>query len=98
LDATAFISQLQAEMRAELGALDAELPKLAWLEVAERAKNGPIKLTDLDAAPEPKNLRRLKGPYPVGHGAADRHAQGGGAARWLPVGGHVDGRPRGHAR
>jgi hypothetical protein len=61
LDATAFIGQLQAEMRAELGALDAELPKLAWLEVAERAKNGPIKLTDLDAAPEPKNLRRLKG-------------------------------------
>lgn len=47
-------------MRDELAALDTALPKLAWLEIAERAKNGPIKLTDLDAAPEPRNLRRLK--------------------------------------
>ncbi|MEN3308939.1 MAG: hypothetical protein V7603_5141 [Micromonosporaceae bacterium] len=60
LDPTAFIEQIQAEMRAELAALDAALPKLAWLEIAERGKNGPIKLTDLDAAPEPRNLRRLK--------------------------------------
>lgn len=60
LDPTAFIDQLREEMRAELAALDAAVPKLAWLEIAERGKNGPIKLTDLDAAPEPRNLRRLK--------------------------------------
>ncbi len=60
LDPTAFIDQLREEMRTELGALDAAVPKLAWLEIAERGKNGPIKLTDLDAAPEPRNLRRLK--------------------------------------
>lgn len=60
LDSTAFIDQLRGEMRTELAALDAAVPKLAWLEIAERGKNGPIKLTDLDAVPEPRNLRRLK--------------------------------------
>ena len=60
LDPTAFIDQLREEMRTELAALDTALPKLAWLEIAERGKNGPIKLTDLDAAVEPRNLRRLK--------------------------------------
>jgi hypothetical protein len=40
--------------------LDAALPKPPWLEIADRGKQGPIKLTDLDAAPEPRNLRRLK--------------------------------------
>ncbi|MFF0658732.1 DUF4158 domain-containing protein [Micromonospora tulbaghiae] len=48
LDPTAFIGQLREEMRTELAALDAAVPKLAWLEVAERGKQGPIKLTDLD--------------------------------------------------
>ena len=43
-----------------MAAIDAALPKLAWLEIAERGKSSPIKLTDLDAAPEPRNLRRLK--------------------------------------
>jgi hypothetical protein len=60
LDPTAFVDQLREEMRTELAALDAAVPKLAWLEIAERGQNGPIKLTDLDAAPEPRNLRRLK--------------------------------------
>jgi hypothetical protein len=60
LDPTAFIDQLRGEMRDELAALDTGLPKLAWLEIADRGKNGAIKLTDLDAAPEPRNLRRLK--------------------------------------
>ncbi|MBV9444872.1 MAG: hypothetical protein JO345_03110 [Streptosporangiaceae bacterium] len=60
LDPTAFIDQLQTEMRTELAALDAALPKLASLEIAERGKNGPIKLTDVDATPEPRNLHRLK--------------------------------------
>jgi Domain of unknown function (DUF4158) len=57
LDPTAFIDQLRDEMREALAALDTGLPKLAWLEIADRGKNGPIKLTDLDAAPEPRNLR-----------------------------------------
>lgn len=60
LDPTAFIDQLREEMRTELAALDTALPKLPWLEIAERGRNGPIRLTDLDAAPEPRNLRRLK--------------------------------------
>ena len=43
-----------------LAELDTGLPRLAWLEIADRGKQGAIKLTDLDAAPEPRNLRRLK--------------------------------------
>jgi hypothetical protein len=46
-------------MRAELDALHDELPRLAWLQIAER-REGDIKLSPLDAAPEPRNLRRLK--------------------------------------
>jgi TnpA family transposase len=60
LDATAFIEQLRGEMRSELAALDEEVPGLGWVEIADRGKQGAIKLTDLDAAPEPRNLRRLK--------------------------------------
>lgn len=33
---------------------------LAWLKIAERCNAGAIHLTPLDAAPEPRNLRRLK--------------------------------------
>ena len=46
-------------MRAELDALHDALPRLDWLQIAER-REGNIKLTPLDAAPEPRNLRRLK--------------------------------------
>jgi TnpA family transposase len=60
LDSALFIDQLRDEMRTELAALDAALPKLSWLEIADRGKKGPIKLTHLDALPEPPNLRRLK--------------------------------------
>jgi TnpA family transposase len=60
LDPTAFIDELRGQMRAELGALDAAAPKLAWLQIRDRGKAGAIKLTDFEAAPEPKNLRRLK--------------------------------------
>ena len=47
---------------AELSALNDALggKGLAWLKIAERRKAGPIILTPLDAAPEPRNLRRLK--------------------------------------
>ena len=41
LDATEFIEQLREEMRNELGALDAAVPTLGWLEIADRGKNGP---------------------------------------------------------
>ncbi len=60
LDPVAFIDQLRGEMRDELAALDAAVPKADWLEIADRGAKGPIRLTDPDAAPEPRNLRRLK--------------------------------------
>jgi hypothetical protein len=41
LDPTAFIGQLRDEVRSELAALDAALPKLAWLEIADRGRQGP---------------------------------------------------------
>ena len=46
-------------MHDELQALNDALPKLGWLEIAER-RAGAIKLTALDAQPEPRNLRRVK--------------------------------------
>jgi hypothetical protein len=60
LDPTGFVDELRAELVAELAALDDELSGLPWVEVSDRGKQGPIKLTPLDAAPEPKNLRALK--------------------------------------
>jgi len=60
IDASEFIDQLRHEMRTELDALQVALPKLAWLDIRDRGKQGAIKLTDFDAAPEPRNLRRLK--------------------------------------
>lgn len=59
LDPAEFIDGLKAEMEAELAALDDALPRLGWLEIADR-KAGAIKLTPLEAAPEPRNLRRIK--------------------------------------
>jgi hypothetical protein len=59
LDATEFITAIQEEMRTELDALAAALPKCEWLEIKER-KSGAIKLTPLSKAPEPVNLRKLK--------------------------------------
>ncbi|MFB9681716.1 Tn3 family transposase [Streptosporangium vulgare] len=54
-----FIAELKAEMRAELEALDAALPKLDWVEIAER-KAGAIKLTKIGPVEEPRNLRKIK--------------------------------------
>jgi hypothetical protein len=59
LHPTAFIGELRAEIRAELDALHQALPTCDWLEISDRA-SGTIKLTPLDAAPEPRNLRQLK--------------------------------------
>ena len=55
----AFIGGLREGMRAELDALHDALPRLDWLQIAGR-REGNIKLTPLDAAPEPRNLRLLK--------------------------------------
>ncbi len=38
LDPTVLIDQLREEMRTELAALDASLPKLPWLEIAGRGR------------------------------------------------------------
>src|SRR6266511_269627 len=59
LDPSRFVDELLAEHRRELAALNDALPRLAWLDVADRP-GGAIRLSPLDAAPEPRNLRRLK--------------------------------------
>lgn len=60
LDPSAFIDELQAEMHAELTGLSDSAAGLPWLEVADRGGRGAIKLTPLEAQPEPKNLGRIK--------------------------------------
>jgi hypothetical protein len=59
LDPAEFIDGLRQEMEAELAALDDALPRLPWLDIADR-RAGAIRLTPIDAAPEPRNLRRIK--------------------------------------
>jgi Tn3 transposase DDE domain len=59
LDGSEFIAAMQAEMRAELDALHAALPKCDWLEIRER-KAGAIKCTPVPKQAEPTNLRKLK--------------------------------------
>jgi hypothetical protein len=59
LDPKAFIDEVREEMRRELAALNAALPDLAWLAIAER-RSGAIRLSPLEAAPEPRNLGRVK--------------------------------------
>ncbi|MFI7114817.1 Tn3 family transposase [Nonomuraea sp. NPDC050227] len=58
-DPQAFCDALRQEVRDALAELDARLPGLAWLQIAER-KSGAIKLSPIEAAPEPRNLRRIK--------------------------------------
>ena len=59
LDPGEFTGALREEMTAALAGLDEALPDLDWVEIAERAA-GAIRLTPLEAAPEPRNLRRVK--------------------------------------
>lgn len=54
LDASDFIDQLRTEMEAELAALDDVIDR------ADRGKRGPIRLSPLDAVPEPASVRALK--------------------------------------
>ena len=60
LDPKAFTARMRAEMAEALAGLNDHLPELDWVDIRERPKAGPIILTDLDAVPEPRNLRRLK--------------------------------------
>lgn len=60
LDPKAFTAQMRADMAEALADLNDHLPELDWVDIRERPKAGPIILTDLDAVPEPRNLRRLK--------------------------------------
>ena len=60
LDPSVFVGELREQMHAELSALNDALPKLGWLDIAER-RSGAIRLTPLDAQPEPRNLRHVKG-------------------------------------
>ncbi len=46
-------------MRTELAALNEQLPRLGWVDIAER-RTGAIKLSPVPAQPEPRNLRRIK--------------------------------------
>jgi len=59
LDPAVFIHDLRNEMTAALEELNRAVPGLAWLTVAERP-SGAIGLSKYEAAPEPKNLRRVK--------------------------------------
>ncbi len=59
LDPGEFTGALREEMTAALAGLDEALPDLDWVEIAERAA-GAIRLTPLEAAPGPRNLRRVK--------------------------------------
>src|SRR6266851_2942640 len=59
LDPAMFSWSLRSEMTAALEDLNDALPSLDWVDVSER-RQGAIRLTPLDAAPEPRNLRRIK--------------------------------------
>lgn len=59
-DGKVFTAQLKSEMRAELGALDTRLPKLPWVTISGKHRNGAIKFTEPEPQKEPKNLRKLK--------------------------------------
>jgi hypothetical protein len=72
LDPRRFTGEMREELDAELSALNDALggKGLAWLKIAERRNAGAIRLTPLDAAPEPRNLRRdhdrvLRGVHPL---------------------------------
>jgi hypothetical protein len=62
LDPRRFTDEMREELAAELSALNDAMggKGLAWLKIADRRGAGTIHLTPLDAAPEPRNLRRLK--------------------------------------
>jgi hypothetical protein len=70
LDPTTFINTLREEMRAELAALNDGLPRLGWVDIAER-KAGAIRLSPLEADPEPATCASSR-PRCTGGGAPSR--------------------------
>jgi hypothetical protein len=60
LNPQVFIDELREQMTTELTLLNDGMPRLSWLDIAER-KSGAIRLTPAEAQPEPRNLRRVKG-------------------------------------
>jgi TnpA family transposase len=60
LDPAEFIDEVRTEMQAELQLLHEALPGLPFLEIADRGKQGAIKLTPLHAQADPPNLNALK--------------------------------------
>jgi hypothetical protein len=60
LDPSDFIDQLREEMRGALRELNDELANLDFLQIKPRGRDGAIKLTPLEALPEPQSLGRLK--------------------------------------
>src|SRR5680860_952024 len=59
LDPSVFIHDLRSEMTSALDDLNTAVPDLGWLEITDRA-SGAITLSRYEAAPEPRNLRRIK--------------------------------------
>ncbi|MFF5212177.1 hypothetical protein [Streptosporangium sp. NPDC000396] len=59
LDPTEFCDSLREKMTSALVELNDALPSLDWVEIADQ-KAGAIKLIPIEAAPEPRNLRRIK--------------------------------------
>ena len=99
LDPTEFIDELREEMRAELDALHAALPSYDWLTISDRASGRDQADSTGGCAgatqPAPTQAGRA---HPLGCGAVDRHAQGGGAAYRLPAWGDLGRRSRQPAR
>lgn len=63
LDLTVFIADLRQEMTDALTALNTAVPSLDWLTITDRA-SGAITVTKYEAAPGPRNLRRVKAEGP----------------------------------
>lgn len=59
LDPARFVAELRDELTCALAGLDTALPGLEWVDIRERVQ-GAIRLTPIEAAPEPRNLRRIK--------------------------------------
>ena len=60
LDPGEFVADLRGELECELEMLDRELPKLDWVDIADRGKRGAIALSPLAKVTEPANLHRVK--------------------------------------
>ncbi len=60
-DVETFISNLQQQMESGLEKLDRGIPKNRGVTILSRGNKGLIRLSPFDAAPEPVNIKQLKG-------------------------------------